>query len=185
MRNRCTVPGTSPKRFYVVVALPLMLVAATSCSDGSKHRKEAVENANRDHLPQIRDSAPDIRDGWRWTDTEVEALTRRANSGDMEAADRLLQYYSVHENYPKTAYWEDWLFKRGDPGARSLRAQQLYSTARRRDNNDPRKLSELREAGRLYFSLPPERIGIYDYFLNNVKAELAAIGKSRLQASPD
>jgi hypothetical protein len=123
------------------------------------------------------DYSPDIRDGWRWSAEEVAALITRAHAGDMAAADRLLQYYAVHENRPKMDYWEDWLFKRGHPGAIRNRAFRLYAASEKRPSGDPKKLAELKETERLERSVTAD--GIENPFLERIRSEIAALEGSR------
>lgn len=180
----------------------LLLAASMGCSDrdAEKQHFSAAEEAHLSvqaqegnaeaakKLEQIQkmrsakprneaEYAPDIRDGWQWPAEEVAALTRRAEAGDMIAADRLLQYYSVHENDAKIDYWEDWLFKRGNPGAIRSRVHRLYSASKKRSSDDPRKLVELKEAERLERSVTADRAD--NPFLNKIRSEVAAIEGSR------
>ena len=132
------------------------------------------------HEPEF---APDIRDGWQWSAAEVAALTTRAKSGDMEAADRLHQYYSINEDRANTVFWQDWLFKRGDPGAIERRVHQLYSASQKRSSDDPRKLAVLKEAARLERSVTAD--GVKNPFLEKIRSEIAAIEKTRFAPLPD
>lgn len=123
--------------------------------------------------------APDITDGWQWSKTELSETTTRADSGDSKAANRLFQYYSIHENEGKRAYWQDWLLKRGDPGAIKLEAHSLFSSSKQRRNGDPRKLMELREAERLWISVH-SKAGA-NPFLEKIRSEIRSIENAQMQ----
>lgn len=162
---------------YLAFPLAFALVVQTSCSDRSSQQQEPVRNIKPPERQQVREVAPDIRDGWQWSAAEVAALTRSAQSGDVAAANKLFQYYSVHEDRAKMTYWEDWLFKRGDPGSTELRVHRIYSTARQRDDDDPRKLAELQEAEQLWLSVHPENMD--NPFLDRLRSEIASVKGTR------
>lgn len=153
----------------VVVAIP------AGCSDRPAQEHKLEKRVNPNDRPQMNESAPDIRDGWRWSTAEVTAMIKKAEGGDMDAADRLFQYYSVHEDSAKLAYWEEWLLKRGDPGAIELRANKLYSDAKIRSDSDPQKLALLKEAERLWLSVRPDDKRGDDYFLSKLRSEIASV----------
>lgn len=166
MKHQCTI-----------IAVAVVSVVLAGCSDGSsggQQRNKAAEPEKQESDPIL---APDLRGGWQWPTAEVAGLTERAEAGDMEAADRLYQYYLVHEDGAKIAYWENWLFKRGHPGATERRAHRLYSSAEKRADKDPRKLEELREAERLWASVV--RGEGENPFLERMRSEIASIEKSR------
>jgi hypothetical protein len=153
----------------------LAMQAQEGNAEAAKRLKE-IQKA-RDAMPDDGSVAPDIRDGWQWSAEEMAALTKSAKSGDMEAADRLHQYYSVHEDQVNVAYWDDWLFKRGDRGATQNRALKLYSTSKKRPSDDPRKLAELKEAERLERSVSESRDE--NVFLDGLRSEILSIEKSK------
>jgi hypothetical protein len=184
-------------RFCLSTAL--LLAVSAGCSDGESQKQQigAAEEAflavraqegdteaakKLEKIQKMRaaspqdgtEVAPDIRDGWQWSADEVAALTKRANSGDMEAADRLLQYYSVHEDAARIGYWEDWLFKRGHPGAIRSRAYRLYSASEKRSSDDPLKLIELKAAERLERSVATDDEKL---FLNKIREEISVLEK--------
>lgn len=153
---------------------------AVQAQAGDAKAAKRLEQIQKTRVAMPRNEAeysPDIRSGWQWSAEEVAALTRRAEAGNMEAADRLLQYYSVHENRAKMDYWEDWLFKRGDPGAIRQRTQRLYSASEKRPSGDPRKLAELKEAERLERSVAAD--GDENLFLDRIRSEIVAIEGSQ------
>lgn len=190
------------KRFCSVVSVALLVSATVGCTDRTTQNQQlsASEEAQLsiqaqagdeeaaiklERLQKAREAmpesdlavAPDIRDGWQWSEKEVAALKKRAKSGDMKAADRLLDYYSVHEDEANISYWEDWLFKHGDRGATQNRALKLYSASKRRPSGDPRKLVDLKEAERLERSVT---VGPEDNaFLDRLRLEIASIEKSK------
>lgn len=154
------------------------LAAKAQAGDAKAARRlEQIQKMRAAMPPHDTEYSPDILSGWQWSDEEVTALTRRAEAGNMEAADRLLQYYSVHENRAKMDYWEDWLFKRGDLRAIRQRAQRLYSASEKRSSSDPRKLAELKEAERLERSVSVN--GDKNLFLERIRSEIVAIEKSQ------
>ncbi len=186
------------KHVYLLMLIALLLVIPAGCSDRSsqEQRLSAVDEAQlavqakagdaeaAKKLDQIQKGraampqnelgfAPDIRDGWDWPAKEVAALIKRAKAGDVEAADRLHQYYSVHEDEVNMAYWEDWLFKRGDLGAIEMRVHRLYSASERRSSDDPQKLVELREVERLERLVTAERGKTP--FLDKIKSEITVL----------
>jgi hypothetical protein len=190
------------KRFYSFVSMALLLATTMGCTDkaGKNQDLSATEEAQLsvqaqagdaeaarklERLQKARDAkpesdmavAPDIRDGWQWSKEEIVALKKRATSGDMQAADRLSQYYSVHEDEVNEGYWEDWLFKRGDPGAIKRRAHRVYSASEQRSANNPRKLRELKEAEQLWQSATSERTD--NPFLDKMRLEIASIENRR------
>jgi hypothetical protein len=190
------------KRFHSVVSMALFVSATVGCTDHTTQNQhlsateeaklsiqaqagdekaaiklERLQNA-REAMPESDLAvAPDISDGWQWSEKEITALKKRAKSGDMAAADRLVQYYSVHEDEANISYWEDWLFKRGDPGATQNRAFKLYSASKRRRSGDPRKLVDLKEAERLEKSVTDGRED--NFFLDTLRSEIASIEKSK------
>jgi hypothetical protein len=190
------------KQFSYAASMALLVSATVGCTDRATQNQHlsASEEARLsiqaqagdeeaaiklERLQKAREAmpesdlavAPDMRDGWQWSEKEIAALTKRAKSGDMKAADRLLQYYSVHEDEPNISYWEDWLFKRGDRGAAQNRALKLYTASKRRPYGDPRKLVELKEAERLERSVSD---GHEDsVFLDTLRSEIASIEKSK------
>ena len=191
------------KRFYSVVSMALLVSATVGCTDRTTQNQHlsATEEAQLsiqaqagdeeaaiklERLQKAREAmpesdlavAPDIRDGWQWSEKEIAALTKRAKSGDMKAADRLHQYYSVHEDEANISYWEEWLFKRGDRGATQNRALKLYSASQKRRSGDARKLVELKEAERLERSVTDGRED--NVFLDTLRSEIASIEKSKL-----
>jgi hypothetical protein len=163
---------------HIDAAQEALLAGQAQAGDAEAAKKlEQIQKA-RSAMPQGEtEYAPDIRDGWQWSADEVAALIKRANSGDMKAADRLHQYYSVHEDEAQIAYWEDWLFKRGDPGAIEMRAHRLYSASGKRPTSDPRKLVELKEAERLERSVTADLAD--NPFLDKMRSEIAVIERSR------
>ena len=190
------------KRFCSVVSVALLVSATVGCTDRTTQNQHlsASEEAQLsiqaqagdeqaaiklERLQKAREAIPesdlavasDIRDGWQWSDKEIAALTKRAKSGDIEAADRLYQYYAVHENGANTAFWEDWLFNHGDRGAIEKRVFRIHKKASKRPNDDPRKLAELQEAEKLLLSVYPEGKG--SLFLEKLKSEIASIEKSK------
>jgi hypothetical protein len=190
------------KRNYQILLTSLMLFVSTGCSDKDAQQPNisAVEEAElsvqaqagsaeaAEQLAQIAKKraaapqneevyTPDIRDGWRWSAKDVSELIKRAKSGDIEAADRLHQYYTVHEDEAQMAYWEDWLIKRGDKGAMQTRLYRLYSASSNRSSVDPRKLIELKEAERLQRSVTADQAD--KEFLDRLRSEIAAIEASR------
>lgn len=190
------------KRFYSCISVALLLAMTMGCTDRAAQNQHlsATEEAQLsvqaqagdaeaarklERLQKARDAmpesdmavAPDIRDGWQWSKEEIAALKKRATSGDLEAADRLSQYYSVHEDHVNVAYWEDWLFKHGDSGAIKRRAHRVYSASEERSANDPRKLKELKEAERLWQSATAERTD--NPFLDKMRSEIASIEGSK------
>lgn len=134
---------------------------------------EQIQKMRAAMPPDDQEVTPDNLDGWRWPAEEVAALTKRAEAGDMKAADTLAQYYAVHENVVKRAYWEDWLFRHGDPGAISDRALTLYMASEKRAPSDPRKLAELKEAERLKKSVTPD--DQENVFLQKIRSDIAAL----------
>jgi hypothetical protein len=186
---------------YPLLPMALLLSATMGCSDTATpdQRVGASEEAHlamqaqegnaeaakrlkhiqiaRDAMPDDNSVAPDIRDGWQWSAAEIAALTKRTKSGDMEAADRLSQYYSVHEDEANIAYWEDWLFRHGHRGATQSRALKLYSASKERPPNDPRKLVELKEAERLERSVMDGREK--NVFLDKLRLEISSIEGSK------
>ena len=190
------------RQIHLFVPIAVLLSATMGCSDRTKQDQHigATEEAQLsvqaqtgdakaakklEQLQKARDAmlegeqlfAPDIRDGWQWSAEEIAALTKRAKSDDMEAADRLHQYYSVHEDEANIAYWEAWLFKHGDPGAIERRAHRVYSASQERSSDDPRKLRELKEAERLWQSATAERRD--NPFLDKMRSEIASIEGSK------
>lgn len=159
------------------IASVMVLAITASCSNSSQ--KESNDRKG----DFLRSSEPDnsitsdVRDGWQWPTTEVVALTKRAESGDMEAADRLLQYYSVHEDEQKIAYWENWLIKHGNARSIQLRAEKIWWSAHQLADDDPRKLAELREAERLSASVQSESVD--DPFLDQLRSEIASLEGSK------
>lgn len=190
------------KRFYSLVSMALLMPGVTGCTERAKQGQQlgATEEAQLsvqaqagdaeasrrlDHLQKARDAvlendsaiAPEVRDSWQWSEDEIATLKKRAASGDIKAADRLYQYYAVYEDEVNVAYWEDWLFKRGDTGAIESRAHRLYSASQERSATDPRKLRELKEAERLWRSVTDERSN--NPFLSKLKSEIASIEGSK------
>jgi hypothetical protein len=190
------------KRFCSVVSVALLLSATMGCTDRATQNRhlsateeaqllaqaqaEDAEAARKlERLQKARDAkpendlaiAPDIRDGWQWSEEEIAMLKKRAKSGDMKAADRLHQYYSVHEDKANMAYWDEWLFTRGDRGAIQNRALSLYSASKERRLGDPSKLAELKEAERLERSVTDNLAD--NPFLEKLKSEIAFIEGSR------
>jgi hypothetical protein len=153
----------------------VVLVIPAGCSDRPAQEQQQGKRKSPNERPQVNEFAPDIRDGWRWSAAEVAALNKKAEAGDMGAANRLLQYYSVHEDSAKIAYWEDWLLKRGDPDAIELRANKLYSDAQGRPDNDPQKLALLKEAERLWLSVRHGDKRGDDYFLSKLRSEITSV----------
>ena len=149
---------------YLGMLLAVAPVAMGGCSDQPSQKRPP------DKL--VEAVAPDIADGWQWSKAELDEATKRAESGDMEAANRLFAYYSVHQDQEKSAYWQDWLFKRGDPGAIEFRAHSLFTSSRERAFGDPRKLTELREAERLWLSV--HKAPSDNPFLDKIQTEIAA-----------
>ena len=179
-----------------------LLPASTGCTDrgaqdppigavkeGEPVNQDRLGNANaavrvekiqktRAAMPQNEQSyAPDIEEGWQWSAHQVSALTKRAEAGDIEAADRLHQYYSVHENLAKIHYWDEWLFERGDSGAISRKVSRLYSRSKRRKSGDPQKLVELIKAERLEDSVTVD--GEENLFLDKIRSEIAFIERTQ------
>ena len=126
------------RRFYSTATMALLASATFGCSDRTTQNQhlsatEEVQLSIKaqsgdeeatmklERLQKAREAmpesdlavAPDIRAGWQWSEKEITALTKRAEAGDMKAADRLLQYYSVHEDEANITYWEDRLLKGG------------------------------------------------------------------------
>jgi hypothetical protein len=186
------------KRNYQILLTSLMLMASTGCSDKDAQQPNisAVEEAElsvqaqagsaeaakqlaqiakkRAAAPQNEEiSTPDNRDNWRWSAKDVSAHIKRAKSGDIDAADRLHQYYTAHEDKAQMAYWEEWLIKRGDKGAMQTRLYRLYSASSNRSSVDPRKLIELKEAERLQRSVTADQAD--KEFLDRLRSEIAAI----------
>lgn len=147
------------------------------CSDRPSQKQQETNSATAKEHPADVPKAPDIRDGWQWSKAELAETTTRADSGDLDAANRLFQYYSVHEDQEKIAYWQDWLFKRGDPGAIELRVHKLFTSAGERKPSDIRKLRELQEAERLWVSV--NRTGEDDSFLDKIRSEIASVETAR------
>lgn len=190
------------RRKHLFVPMALLLCSTMGCSDRTTQNQHigAAEEAQLSVQAQAGDAeavrklkqlqkardvmlnneqvfAPDIRDDWQWSAEEIVALTKRAKAGDLAAADRLYQYYSVHEDEENLAYWENWLFKHGDPGAIKMRAHKIYSVAQERSPTDPRKLKELKEAERLWQSATAERTD--NPFLDKMRSEIAFIENRR------
>ena len=154
------------------IALLAISSAIAGCGEPHEvvHGSQTQSRAPCDHADAI---APDITSGWDWPANEVAALVKRANGGDVEAAQRLWDYYSVHEDRPNSRYWQLWLFKRGDDEAMSFQGSELYYSAKKRPNNDPQKLIQLREAQRivtLLESRQPDRRSSYE--LENIQQEI-------------
>ncbi|MGD9471420.1 MAG: hypothetical protein AB7G24_04310 [Novosphingobium sp.] len=187
-------------RHFLLMALLLLASMGCTDSDSQKQPLSAAEEAQLSVQAQAGDTeaanklelsqkmraattedvavdAPDFSDGWQWSPEELNELTKHAEAGDISAADRLLQYYYVHEDQAKIDYWEDWLFKRGDPRAIRHRAHRLYSASKERPHNDPRKLVELREAERLVRSTTAD--GDENLFLERIRSEIVAIEGSQ------
>lgn len=154
---------------YLGMPLAIALVIMSGCSDQPSQKRQPDKLAGA--------IAPDITDGWQWSKAELIEMTKRAESGDLDAANRLLDYYSVHEVQEKTAYWQDWLFKRGDLGAIEFRVHSLFTSSRERASSDPRKLTELREAERLWMSV--HKAGGENPFLNKIRSEIATVEHAR------
>ena len=150
---------------HISIPLAIALAAMGACSD------QPSEKRHPDKLAEA--IAPDITDGWQWSKAELEETTKRAESGDLNSAKRLFDYYSIHDDRMKAAYWKDWLFKRGDAGAIELRVHSLFTSSRERPFSDPRKLTELREAERLWLSVHKARSD--NPFLDKIQAEIAAV----------
>jgi hypothetical protein len=161
----------------LLIASSIALALTSSCSDPLKNEQNHKKGDSLKSSELDTAITADVRDGWQWPASEVAALTKRAESGDMGAADSLLQYYSVQEDESKIAYWEDWLFKRGNPNAIQLRAEQIWWTAHKRADDDPRKLAELREAERLLASAQSESVN--DPFLDRLRLEIATLESSK------
>jgi hypothetical protein len=190
------------KRYNSFLSMALILSTTMGCTDNAAENqhtgavKEAQLSAQAQagdvrageklkQLQRARDAtlekepvvAPDIRDGWQWSTEEIATLSKQAKSGNMEAANQLSQYYSVHEDKVNADYWEDWLFKKGDPGATRVRVHKLYSASKRRSFDDPQKLIELKEAERLERSVTDRRED--NTFLDKLRSEIASIEGSK------
>lgn len=151
---------------------------SVQAQEGNVEAAKRLEEIQRDRTASPSDMeayAPGVAGGWDWPAEEVSALTRRATAGDMEAADRLLQYYYSHENEAKMKYWEEWLFERGDRGAIQKRAEALYSASQSRPPSDSQKLAELKEAERLERSVTAD--GVENLFLDKIRSKIAALEK--------
>lgn len=172
----CTDRDPQEQRIGAVEEAQLAVQAQAGDAEAAKQLEQIQKM--RAAMPQNEaEFTPDIRDGWQWPAEEVVALIKRAKSGDMEAADRLHQYYSVHEDEAQIAYWEEWLFKRGDPGAIRMRVHRLYSASEKRPSGDPLKLVELKEAERLERSVTAK--GVENLFLDTIRSEIAALEGAR------
>lgn len=153
---------------------------SVQAQEGNVKAAKRLEQIRRDRIassPEIEAYAPGISDGWHLPAGEVTALTNRATAGDVEAADRLLQYYYANENEAKIKYWEEWLFERGDRGAIQKRAQALYSASQSRLPWDPKKLVELKEAERLERSVTAD--SDESLFLDKIRSKIAALEGER------
>jgi hypothetical protein len=159
---------------HLIPPLMLVLINLPACSKQTmeKGHRETGTTQNSQDL-----KAPDIRDSWQWSNSEVSRLNKLAEAGDIKAASRIYEYYLINENKERAQYWEEWLFRRGDRGIVIKRAYQIHKAALTRGDSDPRKLEELREAERLWKSLnpPPED----NVFLEELRSEIAAAKNPR------
>ena len=160
------------KHHFLLITLGIAFIYLGGCSDKSQRQFQSEKSIEAETLPTDYTTAPDIRDGWEWSKADITSLTKRAESGDVQVANRVFQYYSVHEDHKMMSFWDDWLFKHGDPGAIERRSFELETMARKRADGDPRKLEELREAERLWHSVHPSKEG--NPFLGKLRAEIAS-----------
>jgi len=126
------------KCFHVLAVLGVLLV--TGCSDDQATNHDISEEVTTD---LVRITNMD------WSPTELGHVISAAEKGDIAAAKSLYEYYLVHEDDERTAYWESLLEERGNPDAMERRASITFSRAHALSDHDPKKLDLLNRAALL------------------------------------
>ena len=122
----------------LAAAALLLVVALSSCSEARR-----VDNSN------IDDITPDAVQFLELSQEQIEALSDKANAGDVKAAKSLYDHYLAKGDGRQVEHWESWLIERNDPDALGRRAEIQFLEARDLPDNDRAKLEILEQAADL------------------------------------
>ena len=171
------------KRFYIL--LYSLSFCASACSNDTPSKSGlAPETLAPETVRTSTSPSWDMQKRHNIPSDEIGMVIAKAESGNMDAARRLVDFYSTRltrEDTERSYRWIIWLADRGDASSLSIRASILHSKSFYLSDSSPVKIALL-ESSRAYEILARINGGFVEgciVGLKNTETELKRLGRSR------